>query len=421
MLAPATGPAWKFLLFLSIASVAVCRRLPGPQDCDDELKLVFSMTNSPAPDGNEVLAYLANCDGSLDLWGAFPTEGNGGIAGGATNADASDPLGSQASLIVHQDRCLFAVNAGSDTFSSFHLSQDEDTNEPSIEFKGVYPSGGFFPVSLTAFADKVYVLNAGLDGSISGYRFASDCTVQAIPNSIRSLGQGQSNPPFFVTSPAQIRFTPTGNHLLVTLKGPHEIWSYAFNKKTGLPANTPVINDSVGNTPFGFDFDTKGHVFVTEAFGPNPVGTPNSAAVSSYTINSNGGLTPISLSVRNFQTAACWLVYWNGQAVTTNNLSGSISIFDVSQSGTVTLANGVAFGGSEEPSDFVIDGDLVYVKAGGTNVHGTLQPSIETYVFGDNDTLERVAVTEEGLPLGVFRVSGSFGLAFANLDNDNQQ
>ena len=74
---------------------------------------VFVMTNSATR--NEIVAYKRGTDGSLQEVRSVATGGRG--SGGVT-----DPLASQGSLTLSQDRSLlFAVNAGSGSISVFRV------------------------------------------------------------------------------------------------------------------------------------------------------------------------------------------------------------------------------------------------------------------------------------------------------------
>jgi hypothetical protein len=76
-------------------------------------KAVYALTN--APGGNAVVVYSRSGDGSLPPASSYPTGGNGSGAG----------LGSQDAVIVSDDgRLLFAVNAGSNSVSSFRIRGD---------------------------------------------------------------------------------------------------------------------------------------------------------------------------------------------------------------------------------------------------------------------------------------------------------
>src|SRR5262249_61189540 len=97
---------------------------------------------------------------------------------------------------------------------------------------------------------------------------------------------------------------------------------------------------------FGFTFDKKGHLLVTELFGSGTtIPTGGAGALSSSTITGNGHLSPISSHVTDHGTAACWIALEpiNGRfAYVANNLSNSISGYAVGDNGTVTLLNPVA-------------------------------------------------------------------------------
>ena len=114
-------------------------------------------------------------------------------------------------------------------------------------------------------------------------------------------------------------------------------------------AGPPTPNGSNGMTPFGFAFDQRNHLIVSEAMG----GVPNAAAVSSY--NAGPMLSVVSGSVRDFQTAACWIVITNsGRYVyTTNTGSGAVSSFTLGSNGALTLLNSAA--ASLGPTSFAID------------------------------------------------------------------
>ena len=65
-------------------------------------------------------------------------------------------------------RLLFAVNAGSDSVSVFRVRGDR------LGLADVDPSGGDFPASIAVFDDLVYVLNAGNNGRLQGFRVQGD-------------------------------------------------------------------------------------------------------------------------------------------------------------------------------------------------------------------------------------------------------
>jgi 6-phosphogluconolactonase len=80
----------------------------------NESGAVFVMNNSATR--NQIISFTRAADGSLQKAGTFATGGRG--SGGVT-----DPLESQGSLTLSQDRSLlFAVNAGSGEISVFRVN-----------------------------------------------------------------------------------------------------------------------------------------------------------------------------------------------------------------------------------------------------------------------------------------------------------
>lgn len=251
-----------------MAAVAEAEAAPAPG-------AVYVLGNQPS--GNQVLVFDRAADGTLSSAGAYPTGGTG--TGGG--------LGSQGAVVLDgAGRHLYAVNAGSGSISSFRVTGD------GLELVDVVGSGGTTPTSLTVHQGFLYVLNAGGDGGISGFTVHHG-DLEPLAGSTRQLsGTG--------TAPAQVSFTPDGRQLLVTERATQHIDVFAVDRD-GV-AGGPEVALSAGVTPFGFEFDNKGHVIVSEAFG----GAANASAVSSYRLTDDG-LQVVSPSVPTTETAACWI------------------------------------------------------------------------------------------------------------------
>src|SRR5262249_3993085 len=148
---------------------------------------------------------------------------------------------------------------------------------------------------------------------------------------------------------AEIRFSPDGDVLVVTNKDSNTIDTFAIGGD-GRPGPAQS-HPSVGQEPFGFGFDKRGHLIVSEAFG----GTPDASAVSSYDVGSSGALDVISPSVADQQTAACWIaISPNARVVYTSNTgSGSISSCSLGRGGSLELLEQVAAstGAGSAPAD----------------------------------------------------------------------
>jgi 6-phosphogluconolactonase len=141
----------------------------------DRVGVVYSMTNNP--DGNAIIEFNRAVDGTLTYAGEYAT---GGLGTGPGLLVPGDPLGSQNALI-RKHQWLFAVNAGSDEISVFRIRRQGLTLVDKVS------SGGDYPVSLTAHEDLLYVVNAGGDGSITGFTIGPHGKLTPLPGSTRSL------------------------------------------------------------------------------------------------------------------------------------------------------------------------------------------------------------------------------------------
>jgi 6-phosphogluconolactonase len=276
-------------------------------------RAVYTLTN--AAGGNAVQAFERHGDGSLTPGAQFATGGNGTGAG----------LGNQGGLVLERKR-LFAVNAGSDSISAFKVRRH------GLKLVDIIGSGGDQPISVTVHHRLLYVLNAGGDGNIKGFRVSRGGELSRLAGSRRPLSGS-------APGPAQVSFDPHGRTLVVTEKDTNLIDTYDVNRRTGL-ASGPNSQPSAGQTPFGFAFDPRGHLIVSEAFG----GAADASAVSSYAVD-DGVIDPITPSAATTETAACWIVVTkDGRfAYTTNTGSGSISGYSISSGGELSLldADGV--------------------------------------------------------------------------------
>jgi 6-phosphogluconolactonase (cycloisomerase 2 family) len=304
------------LAFLTLILSATAPALAGNR-AQGTLGAVYAMTN--AETGNQVLAYDRFAGGTL---GAPEVYDTGGL--GFVNGVPIDPLGSQGSLVLSRDhRWLLAVNAGSNQLSVFRVLPQ------GLKLTDVVDSGGVLPVSVTIYRDLVYVLNAGgnLDDvdQITGFVLGPHGRLSALAGSTRALSQDSTNP-------AQVGFTPDGSALVVTEKAVNRLDVFPVRHR-GLPSAAPVVTDSAGPVPFGFVFDHRGHLVVSEAAG----------SVSSYEINGDGSLTAISSAVPNGQTATCWIAGNGGRVVfTANTGSGTLSSYRVARRGDLDLIEPVA-------------------------------------------------------------------------------
>ncbi len=295
---------------------------------------VYTLTNQPG--GNAVLVYARGADGSLRPAGSYATGGTGTGAG----------LGSQGAVILSENhQWLFAVNAGSDSISSFRVRPDQ-----ILELVSTIPSGGPMPVSLAFYNGLLYVLNAGVPNNVTGFTVANDGSLAPLPDSTRPLSADS-------TGPAQVSFNKTGTAVIVAEKAKNQIDTYTVGNDGRLTG--PFVHASAGPVPFGFALDNQNTLFVSEAGG--------GGGASTYRVGDDGSLTPVSSNVMTGQRAACWAVVTkNGRfGYVTNAGTGNISGFAIGPDGSATLLNadGVTAITGGNPTDMALSIDSRFVYA----------------------------------------------------------
>lgn len=339
-------------------------------DDHDAPGALYTMSN--AADGNAVIVFERAPDGTLAPAGIYPTGGTG--TGGG--------LGNQGAVILDDDqRLLFVVNAGSDEISVFAVHRQ------GLRFVQTVPSGGDRPVSLTVDDELLYVVNAGSD-AITGFHVGHRGRLKPVTDSTRPLsGTG--------TGPAQIEFTPDGRTLVITEKATNRIVAYSV-EDDGRPAAEPRITASPGATPFGFAFDRRRQLFVSEAAG----GAPGASSLSSYLVGRDGSLRIVSPTVGTGQTAACWVVVTPNHrfAYVSNTGSGTLSGYRTGPGAVLTRFDdgGVtaSTGANSGPIDMGIapNGSFLYSLNSGNQ-------TISGFRILGNGSLAPLQVTG-GLPVG---------------------
>ena len=325
---PLVGALAAVLTVLAVAPAAAAGSTAGA---------VYTLSNSAG--GNAVIAYSRASDGSLAPLGTFPTGGLGSGGG----------LGSQGAVTLSGDgQWLVAVDAGSNDITSFAVGADH-----RLTVADRISSGGIHPISVTVGNGLVYTVNDGGTGNIAGFSISATGALSAIAGSSRPLSSGSSGP-------AQIALTPDGGTLVVTEKATNRITTYAVGANGA--AGAPTWVTSAGQTPFGFDFDNKGRLIVSEAFG----GAPNASTVSSYDL-SGGSASLIDGPVAITETAACWVVVTNNgkYAYASNTGSGTISGLAIANDGSLSLldSNGVTGVTGGAPTDMSLSSNSKFLYA----------------------------------------------------------
>lgn len=312
---------------------------------------VYTMSN--AVEGNSILVFDRHADGSLTAAGSYATDGYG----------TGEALGNQGGVVLsHNQRWLYAVNAGSNDISIFAVLPR------GLKLIDVVYSEGDRPISLALDRKLLYVLHAGEPNDITAFTIDHHGRLTPLAGSTRPLSANQ-------TAPAQISFSPDGEVLVVTEKGTNFIDTYLVGRDGR--AEGPRISHSVGNVPFGFAFGKRDQLIVSEA---------GSGSLSSYLVDDDDGtLEIISPGVSTTETAACWVVITNDGrfAYTTNAGTGSISGFLISHDGSLSLLDedgrtGVTGDGSA-PIDMALSGNdrFLYTLNSGNGTIGAFRVNLK--------------------------------------------
>lgn len=417
---------------------------PTPTPVPTFAGAVYAGTNRIS--GNSVAAFGRNEDGSLTPIADFTTGGSGRSLDGAN--DGLDPLISEDSVLVVDNRYLLAVDAGSNRITSFRIGTDF-----RLTLIGSAPTGGTGPVSIAYRDGLVYVVNADSDGvfmtpadqsgNVSGLRIdLNNGQLTAISGSTRELG----------VRPSDVEFAPDGRQVVISglnagstmlaSRSTAEVLSYGVASDGRLTAapQASVTSTLPGNaagrnlpTAIGIEVVARGSrqfVVATEAREFLPSGAPGmlpmfqTGSVSTWELAMDGSLAARSQDVRtgptltSGPTSACWIAFApNADIFWVTSASGAtISSYRLNTDGTVVLIDGraasgaPAVAGAANPlatADGFID---LAVSTDGRQLFQLLglRGTINVYDIGANG-----ALTRRQQATGLLPMSNIQGLAFA--------
>ncbi|WP_416959925.1 lactonase family protein [Streptomyces sp. Agncl-13] len=338
--------------------------------------------------GNTIHVFKRAQDGTLSAAGSYATGGKGG-----DQVDApTDSLASQGSL-VYDDRSglLLAVNAGSNTVTSFRVEGQKLTG------RHVIGSGGDFPASIAVSGRIAYVMNAGGAGSVQGFRLTAG-GLAPLSDTHRSLGLDNKKVPLFSSSPGQVAFTPGGRELVVTTKSANTVEVFPV-ARDGRPARRAVVNDSAGAVPFAITFDKAGRMLVAEA---------KDSTVSTYKVRADGTLKTVQKSLPNGQDTLCWLERAGDFFFGGNTGNSTVTGYRTDRHGKLALTNDV--GVATPPSaksqgviDLAVTKDQKFLY-----VQNATSGTVDGFRVGRDGSLTKIGTTT-GLP--PFAESGMEGIA----------
>ena len=361
---------------------------------------VYTETNGTS---NAVLIFNRYANGSLKQIGSESTGGAGGFQNqpGCTPPGGCPFLDTQNEVVITPAGTLvFAVNAGSNTITSFRATHK------GLKRVSVVSSDGVFPNSLTLHGNLLYALNSN-SLTITGFRFNALGTLTHITGSTQSLVGGA-----IPTLPRQIGFDNSGRVLMVTLlanmAGPPPAGGTKDTIDT-FPVNAAGVagkgtaHNSTGKFPFAFAFDSRNQAVVAQVNELSP--TPGTA--QRYTAAGS----PIGSGVTTKQFAPCWVVVTgSGRYVFIVNTGGgapggaTIAEYKVLKGGALKL-----LGTTEDLKDEFLktdealssDGRYLYVLAplaGGTETTPDGMTKIDIYKVHGNGHLKLIRRTTVAIP-----------------------
>ena len=283
--------------------------------------VVYTETNSPTRNQVQIFKRFAN--GKLQFVKAVATGGKGGLQLQPGCTPTCPFLDTQGEVDLTPDgHHLFAVNAGSNTISSFVATPG------GLKLVDVKPSGGKFPNSITTHGNVLYVLDSGIfpmpgppvPGNIAGFHFNAAGHLTPIKGSIQQLT------PTVPGLARQVGFNNKGTVLVASLLGnptlPTPVATGSidtFQIHANGSASTATAHNATTPFPFGFAFDPSGRLIMSQV---TSLTVPGAGDAASYKVSPSGALTPISTTPTK-GTAPCWVsITGNGKYAFVVNTGG---------------------------------------------------------------------------------------------------
>jgi 6-phosphogluconolactonase (cycloisomerase 2 family) len=211
--------------------------------------------------------------------------------------------------------------------------------------------------------------------------------LHAIPDSARSLGLANTNPPDFLMSPGQVGFTPNGRQLIVTTKASGSNIDVFQVERNGLLSAAPVRNASATPVPFAFTFTPNDRLAMGEAA---------TSSITTYELGRDGTVSGAK-SQSDGQTALCWIERVGPFYYVSNTGSNTLSGFRISRDGQPSLVTSTGVVATTEPGPIDLTSPsrtgFLYAQtgAGGT---------VDAFQVNPDGSLTRLGVVS-GLPLGM--------------------
>jgi 6-phosphogluconolactonase (cycloisomerase 2 family) len=406
---------------MALLSIAAMGAAEASAAAGDPVGRVYTQTNDTT--NNKVVAFDRAKNGKLTKTAAKSTGGQGSVQ--SVGCGPGCPiLDSDGAVRVSPDgEHIFAVNAGSDTVTSFQATKG------GLKKVSEKASGGDFPIALAlnSDGDVLYVLNAdtananGTTGNIYGYTVNNQGKLKPISGSTQPLANTALPTPDGPVTARAIGFAPndkvvvvteiSGNFMAPIGPGPGAIDTFVINNK-GV-AGTVQEFAPTGAFPFGFDFDSKSRLVVSQIEDPTAgASNPVNGTVSTYKLSASGNVTPIDGPESSNGVLPCWVAVArldDDNAYVVNTGAGapaSVAAFGLAN-GQLSFLNTSSQGSDFANTDADLSSDDKYLYVLAPQVGPGAPSHIDQYKVKSNGGLKSIGETPAGANLGI----GASGLA----------
>ena len=351
--------------------------------------IIYVESNIQSPNGNSILAFQHNSDGS------FTTVPGSPFATGGTGVQDTSlgvgPYESDQNIVIDNGRrLLFAVNSGSDTIAVFRIN-----NNGSLEpiAGSPFPSGGTNPVSLAIRGDVLFVANKNGDFPRVSNTFPNYVTFRINRNGSISHDPLSTVGVALGSSPTQVLVVPGTNLMFGADIFGGLLQSFLFDEDGHLRQNRPLplVTSDFANAapPLPDGLWTHPHLPILY------VGYVAANRLGVYRYDGRGNLRFIR-TVSNNGVAICWIrTNTSGTRMyTSNTLSPSgdtstLSVYDITDADDPVEVQTPQLIGQGNVRQFELSPDGKFIYA----VTGRFSTKIP---FGQGNALHIFAIERDG-------------------------